>query len=79
MSHYNSINQRKVYGPPPTYYKQITKLPFSETNMMKPPNLDLLTKDDRNYYLSFQGGIKTPGGQWGIEEFDEMKIPIKWK
>ena len=46
---YNSINQRKEFGPPPSHFKQVRQQGF------KPPDLDLLTSGDRNYNLVFNG------------------------
>ena len=44
----NSTNQRVEFGRPPAFYKDAR-------TTLKPPDLDLLTQDDKDYYLSFHG------------------------
>ena len=69
MSHFNSINQRSLFGKPPAYYKDIGRGP----NTMKPPDLNLLTKGDTRNYVLRLTGTKLP---WDPNDL-ALQIPLK--
>ena len=66
MSHFNSISSRTEYGPPPGHFKQIGKPNSQGKFAMAAPNLEMLTKGNRDYNLVFNGN-------------PQFRVPLKWK
>lgn len=63
MAHYLTINQRKEFGKPPAHYKLVGRQ--LNNPKLKAPNLEHLTKGNRDYHLVMQGQT-------------QFKIPLKW-
>ena len=64
--HYNTISSKVDFGKPPAYYKEVGKPNAQGKFALQPPDLQMLTKDKKNYNLVFHG-------------YSDFIIPLKMK